>query len=141
MSVGPRLFLLGDGEVLDALAELAGRLRYAEVHRSDDPPVATPPLGADDYVVVSSRDGKRARELLAAVLAAGDPAYLGLVASEKEWLVALLKLHADRVGKAKLDRISAPAGSATGAETVDEQAIAVAAELIAARRKQPASKQ
>ena len=139
--MGARLFLLGDGEVLDALAELAGRLRYAEVHRSDDPPRAPITLGAEDYVVVAARDSKRARELLAAVLGAGDPAYLGLVATEKETLVALLKLHADRVSKVRLDRISAPAGHATGAETVDEQAIAVAAELIAARRKLPSSQQ
>ena len=136
--MGARLFLLGDGEVLDSLAELVGRLRYTEVHRSEDPPTA---IESEDYVVVATRDGRRARELLAAVLAAGDPVYLGLVASEKEWLVALLKLHADRVGKAKLDRISAPAGHATGAETVEEQAIAVAAELIAARRRPNVSRQ
>lgn len=126
-----RLFLLGDHALFDLLSELGSRLGYEEIHRTDEPPVT---LGADDHVVVGA-DGLRARDLLARVLAAGDPGYLGLVASEKDSLVALLKLSADRVAKARLDRIVAPCGAAIGAVTPDEQAIAVAAELIAARRR------
>ena len=125
-----RLFLLGDAPLFDLLSELGSRIGYEEIHRGDDPPKV---LGPDDHVVVGA-DGLRARDLLARVLAAGDPGYLGLVASEKDALVALLKLSADRVAKARLDRIVAPCGTAIGAVTPDEQAIAVAAELITARR-------
>jgi xanthine dehydrogenase accessory factor len=126
-----RLFLLGDGEVADILAELAQHIGYDELHHGGDVPAT---LGPDDHVVVCAREALRGRELMARLLAAGDPGYLGLVATEKEALVSLLKLSADRVAKARLDRIAAPAGVPVGAVTAGEQAISVAAELIAARR-------
>ncbi len=127
-----RLFLLGDGEVLDLLAELTQHIGYDEVHRGDSAPAD---LGSGDHVVVSMRKPESARELMAKLLHDGDPEYLGLAATEKEALVSLLKLSADRVAKAKLDRLAAPAGLAIGAVTPGEQALAIAAELVAARRK------
>ena len=128
-----RLFLLGDGEVCDLVSELAGWLSYDEVSRGDDPPAV---VGVEDHVVVHARDPARARSLIARVLAVGDPAYLGLVATEKEALVTLLKLASERVEKARLDRVSAPAGHSLAgvATSPKETAIAVAAELLAARR-------
>ena len=129
-----RLFLVGDGPAFDFLAELAGRIGYDEIHRVDAV-AADSKLGAADHVVVAASDGRRARERLAAVLAAGDPGYLGLWASEKDALTALLKLSADRVAKARLDRIAAPAAHTSGAQSPDEQAIVIAAELVVARRR------
>lgn len=126
-----RLLLLGDGDTLDAIAELAGRLGYDEIGRSDDAPRE---IGPEDQVVVECRDPRRARALVAAVLGAGEPAYVGLCAAEKDALVALLKLSADRVPKARLDRVAAPAGVPIHAATVDERAISVVAQLIAERR-------
>lgn len=126
-----RLLLLGDGDTLDLIAELCGRLDYAEIGRADDPPAE---IGPEDQVVVECRDPRRARELVAAVLAAGEPAYVGLCAAEREALVALLKLSADRVPKARLDRVCAPAGLPIHAESADERAISVVAQLIAERR-------
>ena len=131
-----RLFLVGDGAAFDFLAELAGRIGYDEIHRTDEiTKASTGGLGALDHVVVAAPSGKRAHERLAAVLAAGDPGYLGLWASEKDALTALLKLSADRVAKARLDRVAAPAAHASGAQSPDEQAIVIAAELVVARRR------
>ena len=126
-----RLLLLGDGETLDAIAELSGRLDYDEIGRSDDAPTV---VGPEDQVVVECRDLRKARELVAAVLAAGEPAYVGLVARERDAMVALLKLSADRVPKEQLDRLAAPAGLPIHPASVDERAIAVVAQLIAERR-------
>lgn len=125
-----RLFLLGDGAVLDALGELAGRLRYDEVHRSADPPEG---LGLGDDVVLAA-SGSRGRALLDRVLAAGTPGYLGLLATDRESELLLRTLAALGPPAPSLDRVSAPAGSAVAPATDDEQAIAVAAELISARR-------
>lgn len=115
-----RLFIVGEGDVADALGEIAGRLGYDEIHRGADAPAS---LTRDDHVVVCS--GGRA--VLSRVLAAGEPSYLGVVSSEAEALAA--------VPKERIDRISAPAGLPLGAETADERAIAIAAELVATRRR------
>ena len=129
-----RLYLLGDAEVCDHIAELTRFLSYDEVHRGAEAPAK---LSREDDVVVAMRQPSRGRELLARVLGAGDPGYLGLVAPENEAMIALLKLSADRFAKARLDRISAPAGHSIGATTAGELAIAVAAELIASHRRVP----
>jgi xanthine dehydrogenase accessory factor len=126
-----RLVLLGDGDTLDAVAELAGRLGYDAILRSDDAPDE---IDEADQVVVECREPGRARALITATLAVGDPGYLGLCADEKDAMVALLKLSADRVPRVQLDRIAAPAGLPIHAATVDEKAIAIVAQLIAERR-------
>jgi xanthine/CO dehydrogenase XdhC/CoxF family maturation factor len=124
-----RLFLLGDGAVIDALGDLAGRLRYDEVHRAGEPPDS---LGAaDDVVVVAS--GTRGRALLDRILAAGAPGYLGLVATDREAEILLRTLSTLGSGP-PLARVSAPAGGAVAPASPEEQAIAIAAELIAARK-------
>jgi xanthine/CO dehydrogenase XdhC/CoxF family maturation factor len=130
-----RLVLVGDAESLDVLAELGSRLGYDEIHRLDEVAPALPfQLSAEDHVVVGTVDARRRRDLMARVLSAGDAGYLGLCASEHEGLVALLQLSADRVPKAKLDRVSAPVGT-SGAVTAAEQAIVIAADLVAVRRR------
>ena len=131
-----RLFLIGDGAAFDFLSELAGRIGYDEIHRTDAITAeSTGGLGPLDHVVIAASDGRRAHQRLAAVLAAGDPGYLGLWSSEKDALTALLKLSADRVSKARLDRVVAPAGHSSGAQSADELAIVIAAELVVARRR------
>lgn len=131
-----RLLLLGDGDTLDVIAELAGRLGYDEIGRSDDAPDQ---VGPEDQVVIECRDPRRALRLVSAVLGAGEPSYVGLCAAEKDALVALLKLSADRVPKALLDRLAAPAGVPIHAATTDERAISIVAQLIAERRTPRAS--
>ena len=128
-----RLLLLGDGEVCDHLAELAGWLNYAEVQRGDEVPSS---IDGNDHVVIASRSPARARSLLARVLTVGAPAYVGLVASDQEAHAALLKLSADRIPSERIERVSAPAGHtlAAVATTDKETAIAIAADLLAARR-------
>ncbi len=58
-----RLLLVGDDDVLDALAELTRHLDYFEVARMDDPPEGA--LGERDHVVIAYVDGARARGVLA----------------------------------------------------------------------------
>lgn len=123
-----RLFLVGDGASADRLGELAGMLGYDAIIRCDLP---SAPLGPSDHVVLCPSDHRSGRALLARTLDAGDPGYVGLIATAEEASSALARLSAAGVAAERLERIHAPAGVAVGAETADEQAIAVAAELIA----------
>src|SRR5262249_10380103 len=71
------LFLVGDDEALDVLAELSRHLDYFSVTRLDDAPPR--PLGAKDHVLVALVDSRRALAVLEAICAAGAPAFAALV--------------------------------------------------------------
>ena len=60
-----RLWLVGDDEVLDAIADLSRHLDYFQVARIDEPPPQE--LGADDHVLVAMVVAERGRALVAAV--------------------------------------------------------------------------
>lgn len=72
-----RLWLVGDDEALDALADLSRHLDYFQVARLDELP--PPPLDADDHVVIGMVDAARARDLYGRVHAAGAPGHVALV--------------------------------------------------------------
>src|SRR5439155_435633 len=58
----------------------------------------------------------------------------GFAATHREGWKALVRLAAENVPKPRIDAVSAPAGVDVGAETPEEVAISVAAELVALRR-------
>jgi hypothetical protein len=72
-----RLWLVGDDDVLDALADLSRHLDYFQVARVDELPRG--PLTADDHVVIATNDPKRAAALHASALADGAPGHVALV--------------------------------------------------------------
>jgi hypothetical protein len=74
-----RLLLVGDDDVLDALADLSRHLDYFEVARLDEPPPE--PLAARDHIVIAHVDDARAARVLAGVRAAGEPGHAALVPS------------------------------------------------------------
>jgi hypothetical protein len=72
-----RLYLVGDDEVLDVLADLSRHLDYFEVARTDDAPPQ--PLTTKDHIVIAMRDEARGLSMLAQVLGAGTPGFAGIV--------------------------------------------------------------
>ena len=90
-------------------------------------------LGPADDVVVTLEDAGQARALLRRATVR-DCGYIGLIASDRDAVKALLALAKERVPKTRLDRVAAPAGVDIGAETPGEIAVSVAAELVATRR-------
>jgi hypothetical protein len=74
-----RLWLVGDDEVLDVLAQLSQHLDYFAVSRVDELPDE---LGPDDHVVLSFVDEKQAPLLLARLLSTAKPGYATLVPSD-----------------------------------------------------------
>jgi xanthine dehydrogenase accessory factor len=129
-----RLIVIGHGVTAERVAALAGQLGYEELRLAD----GVDDLAGDDHVVIAEDDAEQGRlRLLDVATGPIMPAYLGFAAPHREGWKALVWLAARDVPKARIDAISSPAGVDIGAETADEVAIAVAAELVAIRRGRP----
>lgn len=130
----PRLIVVGDGLIADALCDLAALLGWPneatdEVQRAV---TAVGELQASDAVVVLSHDRAADGPTLAAALA-GRAGYVGALgsrhtqAARREWLTE----HG--VAAEVQARIHGPAGLDIDAHTPAEIAVSIAAEILAAR--------
>jgi xanthine dehydrogenase accessory factor len=98
-------------------------------------------LGPDDYVLIVTRDHVIDQQLLEQLIAHEDLHYLGMIGSRGKVGRFRKRLEAkglvddsDR-GQARWARLRAPIGFDIGAETPEEIAVAIAAELVAVRRR------
>ena len=129
-----------DVVVADELEEYASPERFADARcvHSFEPREWGVSLDESCYVVIASRDhavDQAVLEKLAALDAA--PAYLGVIGSEAKLLKFRRRLEARGIDPTWVARIRGPLGVDVGAETPAEIAVAVAAELIAVRRRGP----
>ena len=146
-SLGPLLANVGftviacdDGETgaTDAAPGWASRViesfDAAEVERAVDG------FGIDDYVLIVTRDHAIDQKLLEALITNDAIGYLGMIGSRGKVGRFEKRLRAKglldgELGEARWARLRAPIGLDVGAETPEEIAIAIAAELIARRRR------
>ena len=95
-------------------------------------------LGADDYVLVLTRDHAIDQQLLEQMIAHDTVGYLGMIGSRGKVGRFRKRLEAKGLvgeGDARWARLRAPIGLDIGAETPEEIAVAIAAELVARRRR------
>jgi xanthine dehydrogenase accessory factor len=146
-NVGPLLARLGydvivcdDGETgaVDSDPEWASRVIHsfdlADVERE------LGRLGADDHVLIVTRDHAIDQELLEKLIGRDDLGYIGMIGSRGKVGRFRKRLEAkgllgDAAAEARWARLRAPIGLDLGAETPEEIAIAIAAELVALRRR------
>lgn len=151
-----RLVLFGGGHVAKPLAQLAALLGYAVVVVDERAEWASPvrfpgaalvhqafvdflfdfePRSSDTLLIVT-RGHDFDQEVLAALI--DQPSrYLGMIGSRAKVKRAFLRLRAAGVSEALIDRVHAPMGLDLGAQTPEEIAVAVAAELVQERRARP----
>ncbi len=149
----PRLLIAGAGHIGGALSELAGNLDF-EVTVFDDRQdmlarmvpdsargVAGPmhetilaePIDDGTYIVVVTRGHRHDERVLRAI--AEKPAkYIGMIGSRRKVKLTFDDLRAAGVSDAALARVQAPIGLDIGAVTVNEIAMAIAAQLVEVRR-------
>jgi xanthine dehydrogenase accessory factor len=125
--------------VLDDRPEFATRERFpeaAEVRRADfTEPLLGVPMGPATHLVLVTRGHKYDYEALRDVLQRPElPAYLGMVGSRRRTRAALEQLARDGIDPARIAAVRAPVGLDLHAETPEEIAIAIAAELVLLRR-------
>ena len=146
-----RLHLFGAGHVSKALADACVPLGFelhvyderdewlnddrfpSGTHTVKDPRRAVPQLGARDYAVIVTHSHQVDQDLLEALIA--QPfAYLGMIGSRAKVARFFMRLRAAGVDEALFSKVCAPIGLDIGAETPEEIAVAITAELVRVRR-------
>jgi len=124
-----------DVHVVDELEEFASPERFpgARLHHSFDPrDWGELPLGPRTVVVVTTRDHAVDQAVLEA-LVGRDLGYLGVIGSRGKAGRFRRRLEAKGVAPAQLARVHMPIGLDIGAETPEEIAVSVIAQLIQLR--------
>jgi len=123
--------------VYDDRGEYANRERFPEAHRirvldSFDQAFDGPAPSADDFVVILTRGHLHDQNVLARALAT-KAGYIGMIGSRKKRRTIYAKLRDQGVSQDAIDRVHSPIGLSIGAETPEEIAVSIVAELIAVR--------
>ncbi|MEO5617715.1 MAG: XdhC family protein [Candidatus Eisenbacteria bacterium] len=155
----PRLMLFGAGYIAAALSGLAGtcgfevtvvderaawadagRLPGARVHvRDPDAWLRAHETCADDFAVVATHDHALDQRLVQTLLRR-PLRFLGMIGSIPKQRKFALRLRARGFSDVEIARLHTPLGISIGADTPEEIAVSVMAELIAVRRGlQPAA--
>ena len=151
----PRLILAGAGYVSQALARLASHLDFRIVVVDDRRDLADPKafdsqtklilgdipqvlqeLEPDDasWIVIVTRGHNQDKEALRAALAT-NAAYIGMIGSQSKVKHIFRDLLKEGVIPTRLNEVHAPIGLDLGAETPDEIALSIAAEIVMLRKK------
>jgi xanthine dehydrogenase accessory factor len=147
----PRLLIFGAGHVGTALAHLAAAAGFV-VHVADErEELLTParlaparalhsdlddpalPFFADTFVMVTTHDHALDQKLVEKVLKE-QHRWLGLIGSRRKAELTRQRLAHKGFEEAAIARVRSPVGVAIGAETPEEIAVSIVAELIAERR-------
>ena len=152
----PRLFVCGGGHVAHALVPIATRIGFrctvvedleeqtgaarfpdAAGFVDDFDTARWPALTGEDYVVVVTRDHAMDQRLMEALLPR-DLAYLGLIGSKRKVALFKQRLSLRGIDEGRWGEVHAPIGVDIGADTPEEIAVAIAAELVAVRARRRA---
>ncbi len=150
----PTLLVIGGGHVGKALVQMGKWLGFRVALSDDRPEFCTPEAvpGADVYLPLPTSELPSqftfTRETYIVLPTRGVPvdlqslpylldqphAYLGVIGSRRRWATAVKQLEALGIPREKLDRIHAPMGLELNAETPEEIAVSILAEIIMLRR-------
>jgi len=142
-TLGPHLAALGfhviacdDGETGATEAAPAWAEQVIESFDAHEVEAALGGFGPDDHLLIITRDHSIDQQLLEQLIGRDDLGYLGMIGSRGKIGRFRKRLEAKGLfDEQRWARLRAPIGLDIGAETPEEIAIAIAAELIALRRR------
>jgi xanthine dehydrogenase accessory factor len=150
----PRLVVFGGGHVGARVAEAAAFAGWRVTVVDDRPEFADPSrhpaaestvscdyhdlpatleIGPDTYVVIATR-GHQHDAVVVEQVARIPTRYLGMLGSRRKVALTWKLMEEQGIPRDRLDQIHAPVGLSIGADTPEEIAISVVAELVAVRR-------
>jgi xanthine dehydrogenase accessory factor len=123
--------------VIDDRPDYANRERFPEadyvICADFEPALAEVPVDHNTYIVLVTR-GHKQDELSLRCLVDRPAAYLGMIGSKRRTGAVLQHLAEEGFDRAALDRVRTPIGLDIGAETPEEIAVSIIAEIIMTRR-------
>ncbi len=90
-------------------------------------------FGKEDYILITTRSHHLDQKILSKVIRF-DVSYIGMVASKRKWKTIRDNLISEGFSENALNKVRAPVGLEIGAETPEEIAVSVLAEIIACRK-------
>jgi xanthine dehydrogenase accessory factor len=153
----PELHIVGAGHIARPLCRLGATLGFRVTITDDRPDFASQDwfpeaerirvvdfdyafdgvaIGPDSYVVLVTRGHKYDYDCILQLLKMeARPAYLGMIGSRRRVRATFEALVRDGIEPGRLEAVHAPIGLDIGAETPEEIALAIAAEIVATRRR------
>jgi len=142
LQVAPLLSTVGfEVAVIDDREEFANTARYPKADRVivvptlSDGILDAEPCDGGTYCIIVTRGHKLDREVLQQLLGT-DAKYIGMIGSRHKRDAIFRYLLEHGFTQSDIDRVHSPIGLSIGAETPEEIAVSIAAEMIAIRRKQ-----
>lgn len=150
----PTVLILGAGHVGRAVAHLAKWLGFRVLVSDDRAELCTPegipeadgfligppeavlpsaPIHAQTYIVLATRNHPLDVRILPLILDSPAP-YIGVIGSRRRWLLTAKALLEQGIPMERLARVRSPVGLELNAETPEEIAVSIMAEIIALRR-------
>lgn len=149
----PMLVVIGGGHVGKAVAHLAKWLGYRVAVSDDRPEFCTPEANpaADAFyvcpmaelpemlditprtVLILTTRGSNVDVVGLPALLETQAGYIGVIGSRKRWLTTVKELNAQGVTDEQLTRVHSPIGLGLGAETPEEIAVSILAEVLMLR--------
>ena len=122
--------------IVDARSKFADAARFPNARRVinawPDEILKQLPMDSSTYIVILTHDPKFDDPTLTAALQ-GRPRYIGAIGSRKTHRERVARLVAAGINPTDLERVHAPIGLDLGAQTAEETALAILAEMIAVR--------
>lgn len=155
----PRLLIVGAGHISQHLAKLGHMIGFAVGVVDDRPEFTTPNrfpdvetievgdmaqaiqrfgISGDTYVVLVPRSHEQGDAAIRQVVRSGA-AYIGMIGSRRRAEAMARDLQADGFTPEEIGEIRSPIGLKIGAESPEEIAVAIAAELISVKRSRSGS--
>ncbi len=125
--------------VLDDRVEFASRERFPDadgvtVLETFESAFRDLPVDGNGFIVILTRGHAHDKTVLAGALRT-DARYIGMIGSKRKRAAIYAALEDEGFTRADLDRVYSPIGIAIGAETPEEIAVSIVAELIQVRAK------
>lgn len=125
--------------VADDRKEFANRERFPSAHeifvlKGFESALSEFPVDSDTFVVIVTRGHLYDKEVLSQALGT-DADYIGMIGSRRKREAVYAALKKEGITDTQLRRVCSPIGLSIGAETPEEIAVSIVAELIAHRAK------
>jgi xanthine dehydrogenase accessory factor len=151
----PVVVVLGTGHVGKAVAHLAKWLGFRVAASDDRPEFCTPEMIPDadaffpvlmqklpdhlkitrqTYLVLTTRGSSVDAEGLGPIIKS-KPGYIGVIGSKRRWLETIKKLKEKGIPQHEIEMIHSPIGLELKAETPEEIAVSIMAEILMIRNK------